>query len=105
MRGDNLVLFLGLTPRSSSDGIGGIENLTGGRTVLKVRVRAVPHDGEANEALKIVQTTFPLIAASMFQSCADDRGRATASNGLRSAATPQIISMMAARTMSPEPNK
>ena len=32
--------------------IDGIETLADGRTVLKVRVRAVPAEGEANAALK-----------------------------------------------------
>jgi Protein of unknown function (DUF3489) len=40
-----------------------------------------------------------------FQSFTDDKGRATVSSGLRSAATPQIISIMAARTISAEPNR
>jgi len=41
-----------LTPKSARDEIGGIEELADGRTVLKVRVRAVPQDGEANAALQ-----------------------------------------------------
>jgi uncharacterized protein len=40
-----------LTPKSSRDEIGGIEQLAGGRAVLKVRMRAVAQDGEANAAL------------------------------------------------------
>jgi uncharacterized protein YggU (UPF0235/DUF167 family) len=40
-----------LTPKSSRDQIDGIEQLSDGRPVLKVRVRAVPQDGEANGAL------------------------------------------------------
>jgi uncharacterized protein len=51
LRGDGLVLSVRLTPKSSRDDIGGIETLADGRTVLKVRVRAVPQDGEANAAL------------------------------------------------------
>jgi uncharacterized protein len=39
-----------LTPKGSRDEIGGAERLAGGRVVLKVRVRAVPQDGEANAA-------------------------------------------------------
>jgi len=52
-RGDGLSLSVRLTPKKSArDEIGGIEELADGRTVLKVRVRAVPQDGEANAALQ-----------------------------------------------------
>ena len=40
-----------LTPKSGRDEISGVEQLADGRMVLKARVRAVPQDGEANEAL------------------------------------------------------
>jgi uncharacterized protein YggU (UPF0235/DUF167 family) len=40
-----------LTPKSSRDEIGGLDRLADGRMILKVRVRALPQDGEANEAL------------------------------------------------------
>jgi hypothetical protein len=40
-----------LTPRGGSDSIDGIARLSDGRSVLKVRVSAAPHDGEANGAL------------------------------------------------------
>ena len=52
MREDGLYLSVRLTPKSSRDEIGGLETLADGRTVLKVRVRAVPQEGEANEALQ-----------------------------------------------------
>ena len=39
-----------LTPKSARDEIAGIENF-GGETVLKARVRALPEQGRANEAL------------------------------------------------------
>ncbi len=50
-RGPSLVLSVRLTPKSARDEIGGLERLADGRTVLKVRVRALPHEGEANQAL------------------------------------------------------
>lgn len=53
-----------LTPKSSRDDIGGIERLADGRTVLKVRVRAVPQDGEANAALVRLLTKALHITAS-----------------------------------------
>jgi len=40
-----------LTPKGGRDAIDGIETLADGSTVLKVRVRAAPHEGEANAAL------------------------------------------------------
>ena len=40
-----------LTPKGGRDGIDGVEALSDGRTVLKVRVRAAPSEGEANDAL------------------------------------------------------
>jgi uncharacterized protein (TIGR00251 family) len=51
LREDGLLLSVRLTPKSSRDEITGIEQLADGRAVLKVRVRAVPQDGEANAAL------------------------------------------------------
>jgi uncharacterized protein YggU (UPF0235/DUF167 family) len=39
-----------VTPRGGRDAIEGIETLSDGRSVLKVRVRAAPSEGEANEA-------------------------------------------------------
>ncbi len=40
-----------LTPKGGRDAIDGLEILSDGRAVLKVRVRAAPSEGEANEAL------------------------------------------------------
>jgi uncharacterized protein (TIGR00251 family) len=40
-----------LTPKSSRDEIVGVEDF-GGEAVLKARVRAIPEDGLANEALE-----------------------------------------------------
>ncbi len=42
---------LRVTPRGGRDGIDGIETLADGRSVLKVRVRAVADGGEANRAV------------------------------------------------------
>lgn len=46
------ILDVRVTPRSARDAIEGVELRPDGRTVLKVRVRAVPVEGEANEALR-----------------------------------------------------
>jgi hypothetical protein len=40
-----------LTPRGGRDAIDGIDILSDGKAVLKVRVRAAPSEGEANAAL------------------------------------------------------
>jgi uncharacterized protein YggU (UPF0235/DUF167 family) len=47
-------LSVRLTPKSARDGLDGLETLSDGRVVLKARVRAVPEDGKANEALRRV---------------------------------------------------
>lgn len=44
------MLKVRLTPRSGRDEIAGIESF-GEETVLKARVRALPEDGKANQAL------------------------------------------------------
>jgi uncharacterized protein YggU (UPF0235/DUF167 family) len=44
-------LAVRLTPNGGRDFIDGIEQLADGRSVLKVRVRAAPSEGEANDAL------------------------------------------------------
>ena len=46
-----LVVVVRLTPKGGRDAIDGIETLSDGRMVLKMRVRAAPADGEANAAL------------------------------------------------------
>ena len=45
------MLKVRLTPKSSRDEIVGVEAF-GGEAVLKARVRALPEDGRANEALE-----------------------------------------------------
>jgi uncharacterized protein YggU (UPF0235/DUF167 family) len=51
LREGGLGLLVRLTPKSSRDGIDGIEHLADGRAVLKIRVRALPEAGAANAAL------------------------------------------------------
>lgn len=46
-----LSISIRLTPKGGRDAIDGIEQLSDGRGVLKVRVRALPSEGEANAAL------------------------------------------------------
>ena len=51
MTAGSVTLSVRLTPKGGRDEIDGIEILSDDRPVLKVRVRAVPAEGEANEAL------------------------------------------------------
>jgi uncharacterized protein len=44
-------IALRVTPRGGRDDIDGVETLANGRTVLKVRVRAIADGGEANRAV------------------------------------------------------
>jgi uncharacterized protein (TIGR00251 family) len=48
---DGLIVTVRLTPKGGRDAIDGIETLSNGHAVLKVRVRAAPMEGEANAAL------------------------------------------------------
>jgi uncharacterized protein (TIGR00251 family) len=49
--GDGISVALRVTPRGGRDDIDGIETLADGRSVVKVRVRAVADGGEANRAV------------------------------------------------------
>ncbi|MGJ4890335.1 DUF167 domain-containing protein [Bradyrhizobium sp. HKCCYLRH3099] len=46
-----LTVALRVTPRGGRDAIDGVETLSDGRNVLKVRVRAIADGGEANRAV------------------------------------------------------
>jgi hypothetical protein len=46
-----IAIALRVTPRGGSDAIDGIETLADGRSVVKIRVRAVADGGEANRAV------------------------------------------------------
>ncbi|MGJ4927845.1 DUF167 domain-containing protein [Bradyrhizobium sp. HKCCYLS2038] len=48
---DGVVVALRVTPRGGRDAIDGVETLSDGRHVLKVRVRAIADGGEANRAV------------------------------------------------------
>ena len=61
-----MTVFLRVTPRGGRDGIEGIETLSDGRAVLKVRVRAVADGGEANRAVtKLLAKTLRVPQASV----------------------------------------
>jgi uncharacterized protein len=48
---EGVVIDVRLVPRGGRDAIDGVERRADGRTVLKVRVKAAPREGEANAAL------------------------------------------------------
>ncbi|MGB8399133.1 DUF167 domain-containing protein [Bradyrhizobium sp.] len=48
---EGISVALRVTPRGGRDGIDGIETLANGRSVIKVRVRAIAEGGEANRAV------------------------------------------------------
>jgi uncharacterized protein len=48
---EGISVALRVTPRGGRDDIDGIETLASGRTVVKVRVRAIADGGEANRAV------------------------------------------------------
>lgn len=48
---DHILLSIRLTPKSAVDRIEGTTDGPGGEELIAVRVRAVPEDGKANEAL------------------------------------------------------
>lgn len=48
---EGVSLAIRVTPRGGRDAVDGIETLANGRSVLKVRVRAIAEGGEANRAV------------------------------------------------------
>jgi uncharacterized protein len=51
LSGGGISIALRVTPRGGRDDIDGIETLANGRSVVKVRVRAIAEGGEANKAV------------------------------------------------------
>jgi uncharacterized protein (TIGR00251 family) len=61
-----MTVSLRVTPRGGRDGIDGIETLSDGRAVLKIRVRAVADGGDANRAVtKLLAKTLRVPQASV----------------------------------------
>ncbi|MBA1145205.1 DUF167 domain-containing protein [Mesorhizobium sp. CCANP35] len=52
LRDDGIDLFVRLTPKAALDRLEGMETSADGRCHLKARVRAVPENGAANQALQ-----------------------------------------------------
>ena len=63
---DGLTLHIRLTPKGGRDAVDGIEQLSNGQAVLKIRVRALPEEGQANKALiKLLAATLECAASSI----------------------------------------
>ncbi|MBZ9893188.1 MULTISPECIES: DUF167 family protein [unclassified Mesorhizobium] len=66
IRENGIELFVRLTPKSSMDRFEGIERSADGRSHLKARVRAVPENGAANQALeKLAAKTLGVPASAV----------------------------------------
>ncbi|RUV59723.1 DUF167 domain-containing protein [Mesorhizobium sp. M5C.F.Ca.IN.020.29.1.1] len=52
LRDDGVEMFVRLTPKTAMDRLEGIEISADGRSHLKARVRALPENGAANQALE-----------------------------------------------------
>jgi uncharacterized protein YggU (UPF0235/DUF167 family) len=66
IRENGIDLFVRLTPKSSVDRFEGVETSADGRSHLKARVRALPENGAANEALeKLIAKALGVAASSV----------------------------------------
>jgi len=52
LRDNGIDLYVRLTPKAALDRIDGVETTADGRSNVKARVRAVPQNGAANQALE-----------------------------------------------------
>lgn len=83
-----VLVDLRVTPKSSRDDIEEVEQLSDGQRVVKVRVRALPTDGEANDAVAALLAK----KLRMPKSCvALERGGASRMKTLRLSGDPQVI--------------
>lgn len=83
-----LVVDVRLTPKGGRDAFDGIAPLADGRSVLKARVRAAPHEGAANAALTRLLATAAGVAASHVTIVA---GAATRLKRVRIAGEPRAL--------------
>ncbi|TPM25384.1 DUF167 family protein [Mesorhizobium sp. B2-3-4] len=66
IRENGIELFVRLTPKAAMDRIDGVETAADGRSHLKARVRALPENGAANQALeKLVARALGMPASSV----------------------------------------
>jgi len=84
-----LVVDVRLTPKGGRDAFDGIARLANGRSVLKARVRAAPHEGAANAALTRLIATATGVSAGRVTIVA---GAATKLKRVRIAGEPRALS-------------
>ncbi|TPL93510.1 DUF167 family protein [Mesorhizobium sp. B2-3-12] len=75
IRENGVDLFVRLTPKSSVDRLEGVETSANGRSHLKARVRAVPENGAANQALEKLVAKALGVPASAVSVAADGTAR------------------------------
>lgn len=75
LRNDGADVFVRLTPRSSTDEIGGTMTAADGKSCLLARVRAVPEKGLANRALTRLVAERLRLPASAVTIAAGDTAR------------------------------
>ena len=83
-----VLVDLRVTPKSSRDEIDAVEQFSDGQPVVKIRVRALPADGQANDAV------VALLAKKLRlpKSCVSlERGGASRMKTLRLSGDPQVI--------------
>ena len=84
-----LLVDVRLTPKGGRDALDGIAPLADGRSVLKARVRAAPHEGAANAALTRLIAAAAGVAASRVTLVA---GATTRLKRVRIAGEPRALS-------------
>lgn len=74
-RPDGLLVSVRLTPQAAQDALDGVRTLADGTPVLQARVRAVPENGRANDALRRLIAHALDVAPSRVSLHAGGRGR------------------------------
>lgn len=72
---NGILLHIRLTPKGGRDAIDGVQQLSDGSVVLKVRVRVAPESGKANDALIALMAANLSIARSAITLQAGSKSR------------------------------
>ena len=99
---EGISIALRVTPRGGRDDIDGIETLASGRSVVKVRVRAIADGGEANRAVSelLAKVLGVPKARVKILSGATSRLKQVAVDG-----DPRILGEMLRKATAPKPEK